>query len=133
MAPRLFAILLAVLSLVVLALAAPALQAQSPDRPEDVIRTMVVAIYSDALFAGAPSSREPSGVLDAAAAEMPLVEVRAGEFFRMPSGRVVEGGSTEARKVLIGLFGPVELPFVVCRAGADWRIEAEPSFALMMQ
>jgi hypothetical protein len=85
------------------------------------------------LFAGAPRSREPSGVLDAAVSEMPLVEVGAGEFYTMPTGRLVEGGSTDTRKVIVGLFGPIEMPFVVTRVGNAWRVEAEPYFVLMMQ
>jgi hypothetical protein len=87
----------------------------------------------DLLFVGAPRSREPSGVLDAAAEEMPLVEIGAGEFYTRPSGRVVEGGSTATRKVLVGLFGPIEMPFVVTRIGGNWRVEPETYFALMMQ
>jgi len=85
------------------------------------------------LFSGAPRYREPSGVLDAAVEEMPLVEIGAGEFYPMPTGRIVEGGSTEERRVFVGLFGPTEMPFVVKRVGADWRIEGEPYFSLMMR
>jgi hypothetical protein len=87
----------------------------------------------DLLFLGAPSSREPSGVLEAAVGEMPLVEIGAGEFHAMPSGRLVEGGSTDARKIIVGLFGPIEIPFVVTRIGGNWRVEAEPYFVMMMQ
>jgi hypothetical protein len=83
------------------------------------------------LFAGAPSTREPSGVLEASAMEMPLVEVGAGEFFRLPSGRVVEGSTAEDRKVIVGQFGPVEMPFVLRRVDGSWRVEAEPYFALI--
>ena len=119
------------------------------DRPSIAIRSMLAAMLRldrrqaakfitdaraiDALFLGAPSSREPSGVLDATVMEMPLVEVGAGEFFRTPSGRVVEGGSTDDRKVMVGFFGPVEMPFVLRRIGGDWRVVAEPYFALMLQ
>lgn len=87
----------------------------------------------ETLFTGAPRQREPSGVLDAAVGEMPLIEIRAGEFQPMPSGRVIEGGSTDDRKVLVGLYGPIEMAFVVHRAGNEWRVEAEPYFFLMMQ
>ena len=87
----------------------------------------------DLLFAGAPRSREPSGVLEAAVMEMPLVEVGAGEFYMMPTGKVVEGGSTETRKVIVGLFGPIEIPFVVIRTAGGWRVQAEPYFMLMSQ
>ena len=122
----------------------------APPAPEHVvIRSLLTAMLAlnrnraagfltdargiDALFADAPRFREPSGVLEAAVEEMPLVEIGSGEFYVMPSGRVVEGGSTEARKVLVGLFGPTEMPFVVARNGASWRVEAEPYFILMNQ
>jgi hypothetical protein len=85
------------------------------------------------LFGGAPRQREPSGVLDAAVAEMPLVEIEPGEFARTPSGKIVEGVRAGDRKVIVGLFGPVEIPFVVRRVAAGWRVDAEPYFALMLQ
>ena len=87
----------------------------------------------DALFAGAPRQREPSGVLDAAVEEMPLVEIASGEFQPMPTGRIVEGGSTADRKVLVGMFGPIGMAFVVHRSGNVWRVDVEPYFLLMMQ
>ena len=37
------------------------------------------------------------------------------------------------RKVLVGWFGPIELPFVLKRIGNDWKIEPLPYFALMEQ
>src|SRR5262245_37708135 len=121
-----------------------------PPAPEHVaIRSLLAAMLSlnrdravryitdprgiDLLFADAPRYREPSGVYEATVAEMPLVEIGAGEFYLTPSGRVVEGGSTAARKVLVGLFGPIEMPFVVTRVGGNWRVEPEPYFVLMMQ
>jgi hypothetical protein len=62
---------------------------------------------------------------------MPLVEVGAGEFHRMPSGRVVEGSTAVDRKLIVGQFGPVEMPFELRRIGGAWRVEAEPYFALI--
>lgn len=85
----------------------------------------------DVLWAGAPSYREPSGVLDASVVEMPLVEIGPGEFIEMPSGRVVEGVAAADRKVLVGLFGPVEMGFVVRKAGSEWKVEPEPYFLLL--
>ena len=85
----------------------------------------------DVLWVGAPSYREPSGVLEASVVEMPLVPIGPGEFVAMPSGRIVEGVDGPDRKVLVGLFGPVEIGFVVQRAGAEWRVEAEPYFVLL--
>jgi hypothetical protein len=76
----------------------------------------------DLLFRGA--QREPSGVFDALAMEMPLVELRPGEFFPIDE-RVVEGGTSPDQKLLLGLFGVVEIPFVVRRVGGDWRVEPQ--------
>ena len=63
--------------------------------------------------------------------EMPLVEIEPGEFARTPTGKVVEGIQSADRKVLVGQFGPVEIPFVVRRVGTGWRVDAEPYFSLM--
>ena len=100
---------------------------------ERATRLLTDAKGIELLFVGAPRSREPSGVLEAAVLEMPLVEIGAGEYYTMPSGRLIEGGSTETRKVLVGLFGPTEMAFVVTRVGANWRVQAEPYFLLMNQ
>ena len=59
---------------------------------------------------------------------MPLVEIGPGEFVELASGRIVEGVSAPDRKVLVGLFGPTEMGFVVRKIGAEWRVEAEPFF-----
>jgi hypothetical protein len=115
--------------------------------PERVIREFLIAMISlerdealeqvvpgadpTLLFAYAPRQREPSGVLEASAMEMPLVEVGPGEFYRLPSGRIVEGVSTADRKVLVGQFGPVEMPFVLRQVDGSWRVEAEPYYRLI--
>jgi hypothetical protein len=98
---------------------------------EKVMQFAVPDARADVLFAGAPSAREPSGVLEASAMEMPLVEVGAGEFYRLPAGRIVEGVSAADRKVIVGQFGPVEMPFVLRLVNGAWRVEAEPYFALI--
>src|SRR5262245_18575505 len=85
----------------------------------------------DDLFAGAPSEREPSDVLGALVVEMPLIEIGPGEFCEMPSGRVVEGVRRDDMKVLVGLYGPIEMPFVVQRIGTRWRVQPEPYFLLI--
>jgi hypothetical protein len=123
---------------------APAPAAGSPDH---TIRSLLLALIGldrkealryavpgadvNLLFDGAPSGREPSGVLEASAMEMPLVEVGTGEFYRLPSGRIVEGSTAADRKVFVGQYGPVEIPFVLRRAGGAWRVEAEPYFLLI--
>lgn len=85
------------------------------------------------LFAWAPSQREPSGHLDALVLEMPIVELSPGEFCDMPSGRVLEGSQREGTKLLLGILGSVEIPFVVRRVGGEWRVEVEPYFPLIMR
>jgi hypothetical protein len=117
------------------------------DSPEVAIRSLLASMLRldraraqryitdakgiDLLFDGAPSQREPSGVLDASVGEMPLVEVGPGEFFPTPTGRIVEGAQAPDRKLIVGWFGPVEMPFVLHRVGTGWRVEPEPYFALM--
>lgn len=100
---------------------------------EEAARLALPGADLNLLFAGAPSRREPSGHLDALVFEMPLVEIGPGEFFEMPSGRVVEGSREHDRKVLVGLVGSVEIPFVLRLIGADWRVETEPYFTVLMQ
>ncbi|AMY09202.1 hypothetical protein LuPra_02415 [Luteitalea pratensis] len=98
---------------------------------EGALRFAVSGAEISELFDGAPPVREPSGVLEAAAMEMPLVEVGSGEFYPMPSGRVVEGSTAADRKVIVGQFGPVDMPFVLRYVGGVWRVEPEPYFALI--
>jgi len=87
----------------------------------------------DLLFDGAPSQHEPSGHLDALVLEMPIVEIGPGEFCEMPSGRVVEGSRRDDTRVLVGLMGSVEIPFVVRRVAGEWKVEPEPYFSLIMR
>ena len=114
--------------------------------PEAVIRALAAAMISlhkeeaarlvvpgsdlNLLFAYAPSQPEPSDVLAALVVEMPLVEVGPGEFYRMPTGRLVEGVASADRKVIVGQFGSVEMPFVLRRVNDEWRVEAEPYYVL---
>jgi hypothetical protein len=86
---------------------------------------------TDGPGAGAPRQREPSGVLDATVEEMPLVEIAPGEFYPLPTNHIIEGVKAADRKVLVGWFGPVEMPFALRRIGSNWRVEAEPYFLLM--
>jgi len=85
----------------------------------------------DILFDRAPSQREPSGHLDALAMEMPIVELTPGEFRALPTGQVVEGSSRPDVKVLVGLMGSVEIPFVVRLIDKEWKVEPQPYFALI--
>jgi hypothetical protein len=102
------------------------------DRRE-AVRYITDTKAMDLLFDGAPRQREPSGVMEASVAEMPIVELAPGEFTPLPIGGVVEGVQAPDKKVLVGWFGPIELPFVAHRAGSEWKIDAMPYFALMEQ
>jgi hypothetical protein len=85
----------------------------------------------EVLFAGAPSAPEPSDQMISLVGEMPVVEIGPGEFVSMPSGTIVEGVSDPEKKVLVGLYGPHELPFVVQKIGAEWRVGVEPYFSVI--
>ena len=98
---------------------------------DEVRRRATPGADMEIFFSGAPRQREPSGVLDASAAEMPVVELEPGEFRRLPTGQVVEGSTRADTKVLVGLFGPIEIPFVVRKVGAEWRVEPQPYFVLI--
>lgn len=100
---------------------------------DEVAQYAVPGASLDVLFAGAPRQREPSGVLEASAMEMPLVEAAPGEFYRLPSGRVVEGTSAPDAKIVVGQYGPVVMPFSLRRAEGAWRVEAEPYYVLINQ
>jgi hypothetical protein len=95
-------------------------------RRDEASKVIVPDGKLEVLFAGAPSAPEPSDQMISLVGEMPLVEIGPGEFVQMPSGSIVEGVNDPARKVLVGLYGPHELPFVVHRVGAEWRVAVEP-------
>jgi hypothetical protein len=98
---------------------------------EETLRYVVPGAGTEILFDGAPSQREPSGHLDALAMEMPIVELAPGEFRALPAGGVAEGSSKPNVKVLLGLMGSVEIPFVVRLVGTEWKVEPQPYFALI--
>ena len=63
-------------------------------------------------------------MFDALAMEMPLVELQPGEFYPIDD-RIVEGSSAPDTKLLLGLFGVVEIPFVVRRVQSEWLVEPQ--------
>lgn len=129
------------------ALAMLAQEGPAPGSPDYVVKTLTAALVTlqrdeakkviapdgnlDVLFAGAPSAPEPSDQMISLVAEMPLVEIGPGEFVRMPSGTIVEGLNDPVKKVLVGLYGPHELPFVVQKVGQEWRVAVEPYFSVI--
>ena len=126
--------------------------AQSPrparDSPEFAIKALLATIAMgrrddakqfvipdsdiELAFRGTPREPEPSDQLVELALEMPLVEAAPEESYRLPSGVIVDGArSGPERKVLVGLYGPHELVFVVRRLGEEWRVQAESYYPLM--
>ena len=85
------------------------------------------------VFLGAPDQPEPSGHLQALALEMPLVVLAPGEAARMADGRVALGDDDPERRLLLGLFGVSELPFLLQRSGGSWRAQPQPWFPLMLR
>jgi hypothetical protein len=112
--------------------------------PEFAVRSLFIAMLSldrstalgmasdgtnpELLFMGAPSQREPSGHLEALVFEMPIVELKAGEFRSLYGGEIVEGGKSTESKLLVGLMGSVEIPLVVQKVGTGWRVKPQPFF-----
>jgi hypothetical protein len=89
---------------------------------ESAMKFVTPGASLDLLFRGA--QREPSGVFDALSMEMPLVELQPGEFFPIDE-RVVEGSTAPDQKLLLGLFGVVEIPYVLRRINGEWRVEPQ--------
>jgi hypothetical protein len=100
------------------------------DKPQ-ALRLATPGASAALLFDGAPSQREPSGHLEALVAEMPIVELKPGEFRRMLTGEIAEGSTSPDRKLLVGMMGSVEIPFVLRLTGSEWRVEPQPYFALI--
>jgi len=115
--------------------------------PEYAIKSMLLAMLQldrsaskgwivspddvDRLFAGAPSSPDPSDVLVSLVYDMPVVAARPGETVRMPSGRIVTADASGDPALFLGLFGKVQMPFVLRKVRGAWKVEAEPYFAIM--
>jgi hypothetical protein len=101
-------------------------------RREDAKQFLIPGSDLDLVFRGTPRQPEPSDQLIELALEMPLVEIGPDEYYRLPSGAVVNGGGSDAeRKVFVGLYGPHELVFVVRRLGEEWRVQPEAYYPLM--
>lgn len=82
---------------------------------------------------GAPDQPEPSGVLLALAMEMPLVALEPEEAARLPDGRVARAGKDPDRKLLLGLFGIREVPFLLQRIDGSWRAVPQPWYPLLQR
>lgn len=63
--------------------------------------------------------------------EMPIVRARTGERVRLPSGEVAVGSDQTESLVLVGLIGPVEVPFVVKRVDGAWKVVPQRYFEML--
>ena len=76
----------------------------------------------------------PPGDLDhilSLCVEMPIVRARAGERVVLPSGEVAVGDAQADSLVLIGLMGPVEVPFLLKRVGDAWKVVQQKYFEML--
>lgn len=76
----------------------------------------------------------PPGDLDqvlSLCAEMPIVRARSEEHLMLPSGELVSGSNAEDVLVLVGLMGPVEVPFLLKRTGNDWKVVPQKYFQML--
>jgi hypothetical protein len=86
------------------------------------------------LFQGAPSQPEPSDQLGALVEEMPLVTIPPGEFYQFPAGDVAEGSpSPDQSRLIVGLMGSVEIPFLVRKIDSGWRVTPQPYYYYLNQ
>ena len=51
----------------------------------------------------------------------------------LPTARSPKARKKPAAKLLVGLMGSVEIPFVVRLIGKEWKVEPQPYFALINQ
>ena len=85
----------------------------------------------DIPFEGAPRVPEPSDVLPSLAIEMPLVEAEGDEIYPLLSGRLVKKDATKDEVVMVGLYGPFEMVFLLRRVNGTWRIVPEPYYRII--
>lgn len=96
-----------------------------------VSESLVPGADIDIAFQGAPRVPEPSDVLPSLAIEMPLVEAEADEVYPLLSGQLVKKGATGEEAVMVGLYGPFEMVFLLRRVQGQWRIVPEPYYRII--
>ena len=65
--------------------------------------------------------------------EMPIVRARAGERVMLPSGEVIVADGGADSLILIGLMGPVEVPFLLRRVDDAWKVVPQKYFEMLRQ
>lgn len=80
------------------------------------------------------NNRYPSGDLDqllALSAEMPVDLARPGEVLKLPSGEVKKAGESKEEALVLGLYGTVELPFLLKKVDQKWKVVPQPYIEMM--
>jgi hypothetical protein len=93
--------------------------------------SLVPGANPDIAFEGAPQVPEPSDVLPSLAIEMPLVEAEADEVYPLLSGKLAKNSATGEEVVMVGLYGPFEMVFLLRRVQGEWRIVPEPYYRII--
>jgi hypothetical protein len=96
-----------------------------------VSESLVPGADIDIAFEGAPRVPEPSDVLPSLAIEMPLVEAEADEVYALLSGKLVKKDAAGEEAVMVGLYGPFEMVFLLRRVQGEWRIVPEPYYRII--
>jgi hypothetical protein len=96
-----------------------------------VINGLVPGAKADIAFEGAPRVPEPSDVLPSLAIEMPLVEADPDEVYPLLSGKLVKRSANGDETVMVGLFGPFEMVFLLRKVEREWRIVPEPYYRIL--
>lgn len=96
-----------------------------------VSESLVPGADINLVFEGAPRVPEPSDVLTSLAIEMPLVEAEADEVYPLLSGKLVKKSASGDETVMVGLFGPFEMVFLLQRVKNEWRIAPEPYYRII--
>jgi len=97
----------------------------------DVARSLVPGADIDIAFEGAPRVPEPSDVLPSLAIEMPLLEADPDEVYPLLSGKLVKRSAAGDETVMVGLFGPFEMVFLLRKIEKEWRIVPEPYYRIL--
>ena len=92
---------------------------------------LVLGADLDIVFEGAPRVPEPSDVLPSLAIEMPLIEAELEEVYPLLSGKLVKKSASGDETVMVGLFGPFEMVFLLRRVKNEWRIAPEPYYRII--
>ena len=96
-----------------------------------VSESLVPGANVDIVFEGAPQVPEPSDVLPSLAIEMPLVEAEADEVYALLSGKLAKRDAAGGEAVMVGLYGPFEMVFLLRRVQGEWRIVPEPYYRII--